>query len=82
MLKISRWLKDNGNYKLLIEGYTDERGSIKYNLGLGQDRAVKVRIYISSLGINPNRIATISYGKEKPVSYGRTEEDYALNRRI
>ncbi|MDR0676368.1 MAG: OmpA family protein [Elusimicrobiota bacterium] len=78
----AKWLKENTDYKILIEGHTDRRGSIKYNLGLGQDRASKVRSYLAYLGIDPGRIATISYGKEKLVSNENTEVGHAKNRRV
>jgi peptidoglycan-associated lipoprotein len=79
--KNAKWLKENSSYKVLIEGHTDQRGSIKYNLGLGQDRASKVRLYLTYLGIEPERIATISYGKEKLVSMENSELGFSKNRR-
>lgn len=76
-----KWLKENQNYNLLIEGHTDNRGSSQYNLGLGQERASKTRAYLSYFGINPARIATISYGEEKPASDGNEEASWAKDRR-
>jgi peptidoglycan-associated lipoprotein len=76
-----KWLKANPDYNVLIEGHTDRRGSVKYNLGLGQERASKVRTYLSYFGINPTRLATISYGGEKPLSKIDNEEGWAKNRR-
>lgn len=77
----AKWLKENPNYKVLIAGHTDQRGTLKYNLGLGQDRASKVRHYLSYLGIAADRIATISYGKERLLVNENNEEAYAKNRR-
>jgi peptidoglycan-associated lipoprotein len=75
------WIKNNPSYNILIQGHTDNRGSTKYNLGLGQDRASKVRAYLAYLEINPKRIATISYGEEKPEVNLNNEEAWAKNRR-
>jgi len=76
-----QWLKKNNYTNILIEGHTDDRGSVQYNLGLGQERASKVRRYLSYLGINPKRISTISYGEEKPAEIGENEEAWSKNRR-
>jgi len=65
----------------LIEGHCDERGSAEYNLALGQKRADAAMKYLTSLGINANRISTISYGKEKPLDTGSNEAAWAKNRR-
>jgi len=81
LINNAKWLKNHPNYKVLVAGHTDQRGTIKYNLGLGQDRASKVRIYLSYLGISADRIATISYGKEKLYVNENNEEAYAKNRR-
>jgi len=66
---------------VLVEGHCDERGTIEYNLGLGQRRAKAVRDYYIALGVSADRIGTISYGKEKPVDPGHNEEAWAKNRR-
>jgi peptidoglycan-associated lipoprotein len=76
-----KWLKDYPSAKAQIEGHCDERGSAEYNLALGQKRADAVMQYLVSLGINANRLSTISYGKEKPLDPGHTEEAWAKNRR-
>ena len=75
------WMKSNANAKLQIEGHCDARGSIEYNLSLGERRAQAVKSYMTSLGIASSRLAIISYGKEKPLSSGDSESDYARNRR-
>jgi len=76
-------LKSTGT-KVLIEGHTCECGTNEYNLGLAQKRALSIRNYYIKLGINAGRIATISYGKEKPVNINAGPPDSpacALNRR-
>ena len=79
--KKAQWLKDFPAAKALIEGHCDERGSAEYNLALGQKRADAAMNYLTSLGINANRISTISYGKEKPLDTGSNEAAWAKNRR-
>jgi peptidoglycan-associated lipoprotein len=75
------YLISNPNLKVALEGHTDNRGTTEYNLALGQRRALKVKEYYAQLGIEPNRIATISYGKEKPVDPNDNETAWAKNRR-
>jgi peptidoglycan-associated lipoprotein len=67
--------------KINIEGNCDERGSAEYNLALGERRAKAARQYLVTLGIEPGRLSTISYGKEKPALQGNGEEAWAKNRR-
>ncbi len=76
------WLREHPNIKVQIEGHCDERGTIEYNLGLGERRAISVRSYLSLLGIEIARIFTISYGEERPVELGHDEEAWAQNRRV
>jgi len=64
-----------------IEGHCDERGTGEYNLALGERRANSTKKYLVSLGIEPARISTISYGEERPLDPGHTEEAWAKNRR-
>jgi len=64
-----------------IEGHCDERGTAEYNLALGERRAVAVKTYLVSLGISPDRLRTVSYGKEFPFDPGHTEDSWAKNRR-
>jgi peptidoglycan-associated lipoprotein len=75
------WMKANGAVKVQIEGHCDARGSIEYNLSLGERRAQAVKNYMVGLGIPASRLSIISYGKEKPIAPGDTEADYAKNRR-
>lgn len=78
---LSVWLKANKRINLIVEGHCDERGSIEYNMALGQKRSEAVREYLLALGVEKNRVKTISYGKETPVTAEHTEEAWAKNRR-
>ncbi len=75
------WMKKNGNLTIQIEGHCDSRGSVEYNLALGENRAKAVKDYLTGLGIAKNRLTIISYGKEKPLELGDSESVYAKNRR-
>ena len=68
-------------YKLVIEGHCDERGTVEYNLALGQRRANEAAKFLIDLGIAKERIKTITYGKEKPLDTGHDETALAKNRR-
>ena len=69
------------NSDLLIEGHCDERGTPGYNLSLGEKRAMAIREYLIRAGVNPERVHTISFGKEKPVALGHDEASWSKNRR-
>ncbi len=69
------------DYKLVVEGYCDERGTVEYNLVLGEKRANEVAKFLNDLGITKDRIKTISYGKEMPLDKNHNEEAWAKNRR-
>ena len=75
------WIKSNTGTTIQIEGHCDERGSVEYNLALGERRAKAVKSYLVTLGIDGKRLSVISYGKEKPVVQGDTEAAYSKNRR-
>lgn len=77
----AEWLKSNGQHRLTIEGYCDERGTQAYNLVLGQKRAKAVQGYLAELGIPASRMAVISYGKDRPFCREQTEDCYQQNRR-
>ena len=77
----AQFLKTNAAIKVQVEGHTDERGGVQFNLSLGEKRAKAVREYLVGQGIQTSRIATISLGKEKPVSFGHDEESWSKNRR-
>mgnify|MGYP002641149121 FL=1 len=75
------WLKTYPQNRIVIEGHADERGTREYNLALGERRANAAMEYLVSLGISPNRVRTISYGKERPAVLGSNENAWAQNRR-
>jgi peptidoglycan-associated lipoprotein len=77
----AKWLKQNSNAQLLIEGHCDERGTNEYNLALGERRAKATRDYLVSAGIDGGRITVISYGEERPLCSERAEACWAQNRR-
>ena len=64
---------------MLIEGHCDEWGTIEYNLALGEKRAATVKQYLVSYGIDPSRLTTISYGKERPLDPDHNEQAWAKN---
>jgi peptidoglycan-associated lipoprotein len=74
-------LKKYPSWTITIEGHCDERGTAEYNLALGERRAVAVRTFLVSLGISPDRLRTVSYGKEFPFDPAHTEEAWSKNRR-
>jgi peptidoglycan-associated lipoprotein len=75
------WFKANPGKKARIEGNCDERGTVEYNLVLGQKRADSTKSYLMNLGADGKLLETISYGKEKPIDPGHNEEAWAKNRR-
>nr|MBN2277166.1 peptidoglycan-associated lipoprotein Pal [candidate division Zixibacteria bacterium] len=77
----ARVLKDNPTVVIKIEGHCDERGTVEYNLSLGEKRANSAMDYLKSLGIAPNRMSMISYGKSRPAVQGSNESTWAKNRR-
>lgn len=77
----AQWLARYPNKRITIEGHADERGTRDYNLALGERRANAVKNYLASLGVDPSRMSTISYGKERPVALGSDESAWAQNRR-
>lgn len=75
------WLKRYPGATITVEGHTDERGTREYNLALGERRANSVRDYMIALGVEPNRVKTISFGKERPVDPASSEDAWTRNRR-
>jgi len=75
------WLQRYPNVRATIEGHADERGTREYNLALGDRRANAAKNYLVARGIDPARLTTISYGKERPVALGSDEASWAQNRR-
>ena len=77
----ARWMAANPAYTALVEGHADEQGTREYNLALGGRRANAARDYLIGQGVSPDRLRTISYGKERPIQVCSTEECYSQNRR-
>jgi peptidoglycan-associated lipoprotein len=77
----SAWLRKFQSAKILIEGHCDERGTEEYNLALGEKRAQSAFDHLVSLGISPQRIKVISYGKSQPLDNGHNETAWQKNRR-
>lgn len=78
---VGDYLKQNREIRIVAEGHCDERGTVEYNLSLGQKRAEAVKAYLVKMGIDGSRVKTISFGKEVPVDPGHAEEAWARNRR-
>lgn len=81
LTKNAALLKKESSARILIEGNCDERGSAEYNLALGERRANAARQYLVTLGVRPERLSTVSYGKEKPAVQGSDESAWKKNRR-
>jgi peptidoglycan-associated lipoprotein len=77
----AEWIKKNGNVSVQIEGHCDNRGTVEYNIALGERRALAVKKYLTNLGIPSKRLSVISYGKERPVAQGDSEDAFSKNRR-
>jgi peptidoglycan-associated lipoprotein len=77
-----KYLVGNSDAKVLLEGHCDERGTVEYNLALGQKRADAAKSYLIKYGVNPDQLSTISYGKERPFALGHDEAAWAQNRRV
>jgi peptidoglycan-associated lipoprotein len=76
-----RWLKDNPNHLVLIEGHCDPRGTPQYNTALGERRARAVMTYLLAQGIGAARVTTVSYGEERPLCHDESQACWARNRR-
>ena len=79
--KQAQWLQTYNRYAFTIEGHADERGTREYNIALGARRAQSVRSFLSSRGIDPSRMRTISHGKERPVAVCNDISCWSQNRR-
>ena len=75
------WLLKFSTVQVLIEGHCDERGTIEYNIALGEKRAEAAKNYLASLGVNAAKVKIVSYGKSKPLVQGEDENTYFQNRR-
>ena len=81
LLKNAAYLRNNPEVKVVIEGHCDMRGSVEYNLALGERRARAVFKYLQNQGVESARMSIISYGSERPAAMGGSEGDHAKNRR-
>jgi len=79
--KIAQYMIKHPNIKIRIEGNCDERGTVEYNLALGEKRALAAKEYLVSKGVSPDRITIISYGKSRPLDPRHNEYAWAKNRR-
>jgi peptidoglycan-associated lipoprotein len=80
--KQAQWLNQYNRYAFTVEGHADERGTREYNIALGARRATTVRDYLAARGIDPSRMRTISYGKERPVAVCNDISCWSQNRRV
>jgi peptidoglycan-associated lipoprotein len=81
LTEINAWLLDHPGTLMMMEGHCDERGTLEYNMALGERRGLSIRTYLTSLGTNPDRLHTISYGEEQPLCTESDEACWAQNRR-
>jgi peptidoglycan-associated lipoprotein len=79
--KLAKWMSDNADAKMQIEGHTCEVGTAEYNLALGERRANSAKMYLQGLGVATPRLSTISYGEERPLDPGHNEQSRSKNRR-
>jgi peptidoglycan-associated lipoprotein len=79
--KHALWLQGRRDVRVTVEGHCDERGTVDYNLALGEQRARAARDYLVSLGIAAERVRVVSFGKERPLEAGHDEAAWAKNRR-
>lgn len=77
----AQWMANNPGTTATVEGHADERGTRAYNLALGARRAASARDFLVSQGVSPDRLRTVSYGKERPVALGSDPQSWAQNRR-
>jgi peptidoglycan-associated lipoprotein len=79
--KKAQWLRENPGVRVVIEGHCDNRGTNEYNLALGDRRAHSAKVFLIDLGIDETRMQTLSFGEERPLDSGDTEQAWARNRR-
>jgi len=77
----AKFLNENTNVNVLIEGHADERGTPEYNIALGERRAKSIETYLENMGVSASQLSTVSYGEEKPMVKDRSEGAFAKNRR-
>lgn len=78
----AKWLAENSNVDVEVQGHCDERGTVEYNLALGQRRANSAYQYLRGLGVEDQRMSTVSYGEDRPADPGQNEAAWAKNRRV
>ena len=79
--EVADFFKNDSTDALQVEGNCDERGTAKYNLSLGERRALAIREYLANLGMDPQRVHTVTYGSSRPTDPGHNEEAWKKNRR-
>ena len=77
----AQWLNQYPQYRILIEGHADERGTREYNIGLGVQRSAGAKHFLTTRGVDPRRIKTVSFGKERPVAVCADISCWSKNRR-
>ncbi len=77
----ARWLQAHPEARVSVEGHCDERGTVEYNLALGEQRAKTAADYLATLGIAADRLTSVSFGKERPIDAGHDEAAWTKNRR-
>jgi peptidoglycan-associated lipoprotein len=77
----AKWLKDNSDARITVEGHCDQRGSKEFNYTLGKKRAVAAKKYLTEQGVNSSKIRVVTYGKDRPAVQGEGEEVWSKNRR-
>ncbi|WP_085299428.1 peptidoglycan-associated lipoprotein Pal [Cognaticolwellia mytili] len=77
----AKFLNENSNVNVLIEGHADERGTPEYNIALSERRAKAVETYLENMGVSASQLSTVAYGEEKPMVKDRSEGAFAKNRR-
>ena len=80
--KKAQWLRENPSVRAVVEGHCDNRGTNEYNLALGDRRAHNAKVFLIDLGIDETRLQTLSFGEERPLDPGDTEQAWARNRRV
>lgn len=78
----ARYLRENRNRRIVLEGHCDERGTREYNLALGERRADAASTYLMAEGVRRSQIENVSYGEERPVDPGHSESAWSRNRRV
>lgn len=77
----AKFLNENTNVSVLVEGHADERGTPDYNIALGERRAKSVVTYLENMGVSPSQLSVVSYGEEKPMVKDHSESAFSKNRR-